>query len=973
MQKYIPKEVEEKARKKWAKTKKSADLKKSDKKFYLLVEFTYPSGDLHMGHWFAFAVPDILARLKCMQGYEVFAPNGFDAFGLPAENAAIKRKIHPRDWTLSNIEKMREQFESMGAIYDWDHMVITCEPEYYKWNQWIFLKMYEKGLAYRGKTLSNWCPVDKTVLANENVENGKCWRCGAEVVQKEVEQWFFKITEYADKLLWTDEPKADWPKPLREGQNNWIGKSEGALIKFPIAESATNYVLLHGYTGSPKNNFFPWVKKELEAGGAKVYAPQMPEEETSTIEDRVESVLKSAEFNENTVLLGHSLGSVVALKVVERLKKPIKKLILAAGFMQGGFLDHERPFEKLFDWQFDVEKIKKNVGEIVILRASNDTAVPQERAEYIQSQIGGRIVDFTAEDDHITAEVEPIVLQNLRPSIEVFTTRPDTLFGATFLVLAPEHPLVASIKAKEITNYVEKSKKKSELERKENKEKTGVFSGIYAKNPINNEQIPIWIADYVLWGYGTGAIMAVPAHDERDFEFATKYKLPIKTVIQAKSKTASDKAYVGEGQIINSSPWNGWNTPENISKVIDFLEEKELGKRKVQYHLHDWSVSRQRYWGTPIPMIHCPKCGIVPVPEKDLPVELPYNVDFAPKGKPPLATAEEWVNVKCPNCTADAKREVETMDTFVDSSWYFLRYLDPKNSKELTDKALVKDWMPIDIYFGGAEHTLGHTLYSRFFVKFLQDIGAVPQMAEYANRRVHHGVILGPDGHRMSKSHGNVVNPDDEVGQYGADAVRLYLAFLGPYDLVAPWDPGGIRGVYNFLTRVWKLQEAVADEQNHLESEDLLWMNKTIKKVGDDIESNKFNTGVSSLMEWLNYLSKKAHSGKISKEEYETFIKLLAPYAPHITEELWETLGKGESVHQQKWPVYDEKYIKSQKTTLVVQVNGKVRDKAIIDTGTTQADAEKVVITLDNVKKYLEGKTPKKIIFVKDKLINLVI
>lgn len=803
MIKYQPSKVEEKSRNKW---KNKVDLSAPGKKFYLLVEFTYPSGDLHMGHWFAFAVPDILARLKRMQGYTVFAPQGFDAFGLPAENAAIKRGIHPKDWTYDNIARMKKQFSTMGAIYDWEHEVITSEPDYYRWNQWIFLKMYEKGLAYRGKTLSNWCPTDQTVLANENVEDGRCWRCGSEVIQKEVEQWFLKITEYADKLEWLDEPEVDWPKSLREGQNNWIGRSEGIQIEFKVESS----------------------------------------------------------------------------------------------------------------------KFK----------------------------------------------------------VLVFTKFPETIFGVTYMVIAPEHPLVGQLTTsehkKEVEEYIKTSQKKSELERTSlEKQKTGVFTGSYVVNPVNSQKVPIWVADYVISTYGTGAVMGVPGSDVRDFAFAKKFGLEVIKVIakkpddQSPVETAED--VLEEGWIVNSGQFDGLATPDPAKgKMMDFLEEKSWGKRKVNYHLHDWSVSRQRYWGTPIPVIHCDKCGIVPVPEKDLPVELPYDVDFAPRGKPPLATAEDWVHVKCPNCGGEASRDVETLDTFFDSSWYFLRYLREVKSEELPwDSELVKAWMPVDIYFGGAEHTLGHTLYSRFFVKFLKSIGVI-EIDEYSKKRVHHGVILGPDGHRMSKSHGNVVNPDDEVKKFGADAVRLYLAFLGPYDLVAPWDPGGIRGVYNFLTRTWKLFDAVAT-RNELSEEDKYWMHKTIKKVGEDIEGIKFNTAVAAMMEWLNHLSRKAHDGKVSTEEYKTFLKLLAPFAPHITEELWEMMQNKKSIHNEKWPEYDERFVKTQMVTLVVQVNGKVRDSLPVKAGINEDEAKKLALASEKVQRFLDKKSPQKIIYIQDRIINIVI
>ncbi len=708
---------------------------------------------------------------------------------------------------------MKEQFKLMGATYDWDYEVITCNPDYYKWNQWIFLRLFEKGLAYRGEILSNWCPNCQTVLANENVEAGKCWRCECEVVQKEVSQWFFKVTDYADRLIWQDPPQADWPKSLRDAQNSWIGKSLGVVIKF---------------------------------------------------------------------------------------------------------------------------------------------------------------------DD-----------------IEVFTTRPDTIFGVSFMVVSPEHPLLTKYTTGQqklvVEAYIEQAKKKSEQERKENKDKSGVFTGSFVTNLLNGRQVPVWVADYVLSGYGTGAVMGVPAHDERDFEFAQKFGIEVKPVISVDGEVMSE-GYEGEGVLVNSGEYDGLSTLEAREKISDYIEKNHLGKVETQYHLHDWSISRQRYWGTPIPIIYCDKCGTVPVPEEDLPIELPYKVDFAPKGKPPLATAQDWVNVKCPNCQGPAKRETETMDTFVDSAWYFLRYLDPKNDKQIFDGEIVKRWMPMDVYFGGAEHTLGHTLYSRFIVKFLKDIGVV-DFEEYALKRVHHGVILGSDGHRMSKSRGNVVNPDHEVAKYGADAVRLYLAFLGPYDLVAPWNPGGIHGVYHFLQRVWGLSEKVDQSVILSEAKDLHIMHKTIKKIGQDIENIKFNTAIAALMEWLNYLSRKE---KVSTEEYKTMLILLAPFAPHITEELWQEIKSTDyslqstaskdtvvgsrkteswSIHQQSWPEFDNKYLESDELEIVVQVNGKVRDIILIskDILKSREKVENLAKSSLKVKKFLQPQVVKKVIYVEGKIINFVI
>ncbi len=813
MRKYIPSEIEPKWQQKWAEDKLYAvDLDQAKNPFYLLVELPYSSGDLHIGHWFAFGVPDIFGRFKKMMGFDVFYPVGFDAFGLPAENAAIKRGFHPRDWTLKNIETMTKQFKMMGAIHDWEHSVVTCQPEYYKWNQWIFLKMLERGIAYKGKTLSNWCPKDQTVLADEQVINGKCDRCGTDVVQKEVEQWFLKITEYADRLLWNENTKLDWPKSVKEGQNNWIGKSEGMEIKFQIS--------------------------------------------------------------------------------------------------------------------------------------------------------------------------------NFKFQITVYTVYPETIFGVTYMVLAPEHKLVKEITTAEykqaVEDYIKTSQKKSSQERISlDKQKTGVFTGAYSINPVNGKQVPIWIADYVLAGYGTGAVMGVPGSDHRDFEFASKYSLEIQRVIEINrviGKTASNPSPVltkddvlEAGYLVNSEQFNGLETPAVArDKVKDWLEQQGWGKRKTQFHLHDWSISRQRYWGTPIPIINCPKCGAVPVPEKDLPVELPYEVDHRPQGKPPLATAEKWMNVACPECGGPARREPETMDGFVDNSWYFYRYLSPNNQTEIFDQKLAKQWMPISIYFGGAEHTLGHTMYSRFFTKFFFDLGLTKQ-DEYALKRFNHGVILGPDGARMSKSKGNVVNPDEQVKAYGADAVRLYLAFIGPYDIVAPWNPGGIGGVFHFLQRVWLLQTKVTGDRLQATVEDQRIMHATIKKVGEDIEQLRFNTAISSLMEWLNHLSRKE---EINKEEYQTYLLLLAPFAPHMTEELWQAEKESKkSIHQQSWPLFDNKWLVKDEVTIPIQVNGKVRDTLLIgkDIVSNTEVVEKMAQNSEKLQKFIKGKTVKKIVYITGRVINVVI
>lgn len=817
--KYLPSQIESKWQEKWKESGIYESHLEKPKKYYVLAEFTYPSGDLHMGHWFTFSGADIFARFKRMQGENVFFPNGFDAFGLPAENAAIKSKVHPKEWTMENIAKMKKQFGTLGGSFSFDHEIITSQPEFYKWNQWIFLRMWEKGLVYQGKQLANWCPKDQTVLANENVEDGKCWRCGTEVIQKEIDQWFFKITNYAERLLWKEAEGQgiDWPKPVREAQNSWIGKSEGIEIEFKIENS---------------------------------------------------------------------------------------ELVIGA-----------------------------------------------------------------------------------------FTKFPETIFGVTYIVLAPEHPFVQTLttedQKKEVDNYIKKTQSKTELERTAlEKEKTGVFTGSYCTNPVNGQKVPIWVADYVSGSYGTGAVMGVPGSDHRDFTFAKKYKLPIIRVIgktkEDKSEVTSETDVLEEGYLVNSKDFSGLQSPDPAKgEIEDWLEKKGLGRRKINYHLRDWSISRQRYWGTPIPIIYCKECGIVPAPLEDLPVELPYEVDYTERGISSLASNKEWVNVNCPKCQGQAKRETETMDTFVDSSWYFFRYIDPKFAKAPFNSDLAKKIMPVDIYFGGAEHNIGHTLYSRFVTKFFKDL-ELTNLEEYALKRVNHGIVLGSDGDKMSKSKGNVVNPDEEIKKFGADTIRVHLAFFMPYEGTGPWISDRVFGAWRFLQRVWGLFDKVHDGKlNLLDQKE---MHKTIKKVTNDISSINFNTAVAALMEWLNYLSRKE---VVAKEEYKTFLLLLAPFAPHMTEELWQRLRRSQnyadqntelrrspacSIHQQQWPKYDQKFLEEETSIIIVQVNGKIRDTIIIQKSKIkdQNYVEDKARESEKVSKHLKGETAGKIIYIEGKVINFV-
>jgi leucyl-tRNA synthetase len=803
MKTYDHKKIEAKWQRIWEEKDANvvADNVKDRENFYTLVEFAYPSGNLHLGHWYAFSIPDIYSRVKKMQGHNVLFPFGYDAFGLPAENAALKHEMNPRKWTYENIDKMRAQLRTMGAMFDWSREIVTCDPAYYKWTQWLFLQFFKKDLAYHGETSVHWCPSCKTVLANEQVVQGKCERCETDVVQKKLKQWRLRITNYADKLLEGLE-KLDWPEEIKESQRNWIGKSDGAEIIFKV--------------------------KEQETG------------------------------------------------------------------------------------------------------------------------------------------------------INVFTTRPDTLFGATYMVLAPEHQLVQQLQnqlnnREEIQEYLNQAQRKTEIERQEQKEKTGVaLQGIMALNPANNKEIPVWIADYVLPSYGTGAIMAVPAHDDRDWEFAKKFHLPIVEVIGGGD--VENAAYTDNknGVVINSGPFNGHHPPEAIAAITVWLEENNLGKKSTNYRMRDWIVSRQRYWGCPIPIIHCGKCGVVPVPEDQLPVELPELDDFKPRddGKSPLAKAEAWVKTRCPECAREAKRESDTFDTFIDSSWYFLRYCDPQNDKTFAAGERLRHWMPVDFYSGGAEHTTMHLLYSRFWIKAMYDLGLVDWDEPYAIRK-NRGLILGPDGHKMSKRRGNVIDPDEYVARLGADTVRMYLAFIGPYSEVGayPWDMQGIQGIRKFLQRVWNLQEKVKSDIDD-DSWAIKLLHQTIKKVTEDIDKLKFNTAISQMMILVNFLEKQS---EVSRGTFEKLTLIISPFVPHLAEEIWEASGHQESIFSEPWVEFDEISAKEDEIEFVVQVNGKVRDKMIVAADITEVDARQLALSSDKVKVYLAGKEPRKVIFIPGRLVNIVL
>lgn len=795
MDSYDHKDIEEKWQKRWEEIGLYAvqDFVPGKENFYTLVELPYPSGDLHVGHWAAFAVPDIFARMKRMQGYNVLYPIGFDSFGLPAENAAIKHGADPAQWTQANIARMRGQLKQMGNMFDWSREVSACDPSFYKWTQWLFLQLFKKELAYKKKALVNWDPVDQTVLANEQVlPDGTAERSGAKVEKKELSQWFLKITDYTDRLI-DDLDALDWPEPIKEAQRNWIGRSEGAEIDF---------------------------------------------------------------------------------------------------------------------------KIKTRTSDVLVA---------------------------------------------------VFTTRPDTLFGATYLVLAPEHPVLRTIKneisnIKDVEVYIEVASRKGELERQENKEKTGVeLKGVKAINPATKEEIPIFVADYVLSGYGTGAIMAVPAHDERDNEFAQKFNVQIRQVIVVPE--GQTLPYTIVGKLMNSGEFDGLEGGEAKKKITEYVG----GKMTKIYRQRDWLISRQRYWGTPIPIVYDPEENAHAVPDEHLPWLLPTDVDFTPTGEAPLARSKELKERTEKIFGKGWTPEVDTMDTFVDSSWYFLRYLDPKNEKEFCLKELQKAWMPVNRYSGGAEHTTMHILYSRFFIKALYDLGLVTENEPY-KVRMNRGLILAEDGRKMSKRWGNVVNPDEEVARVGADSVKTYLAFIGPYNEVGsfPWNTNGLVGVRRFLERVWTLAENLDTGTLAPTLETLL--HQTIKKVGDDIESMKFNTSVSALMILSNKFQKLT---VVPKEAYEIFLKLLAPFAPHMTEELWERLGHTTSIHRESWPEYDPSKALSDTVATAVQVNGKTRGTITVPRGSGETEVVAAARHDPKLSKYLDFE-PKKVIFIPGRIINFV-
>ncbi|HEU5440452.1 MAG TPA: leucine--tRNA ligase [Ktedonobacterales bacterium] len=831
--KYQPAEIETKWQSRWAEEDLYSAREHSDKpKFYNLVMLPYPSGDLHIGHWYNYSGADTYGRFTRMRGYNVMQPIGFDAFGLPAENAAIKRNIQPHTWTLENIANMRRQLARMGAGWDWSREIVSCLPDYYTWTQWLFLQFYKRGLAYRTKAPANWCPTCNTTLANEQVVNGACERCGTPVERREIDQWLLRITAYADELLNFDE--IEWPEKTRLMQTNWIGRSEGAEIRFTA----------------------------------------------------------------------------------------------------------------------QVPRLGKN-------------GKPTTRTETVE--------------------------------IPVFTTRPDTIYGVTFFVLAPEHPLVERLTAPEqraaVEAYVEQARHETEIERlstEEGRKKTGVPLGASVTNPVTGEQVPVWIADYVLMSYGHGAVMGVPAHDQRDFEFARAFGLPVVEVIRPEGEeetpTATwETAKTAHGVMVNSGPFDGTPAEDAIQRVIAWLEEHNLGQRAVTYRLRDWLISRQRYWGCPIPIVYCPEHGAVPVPEDQLPVLLPDEVEFKPTGESPLRYVPEFLNTTCPICGKPATREVDTLDTFICSSWYFLRYIDPQNAHAAWSREKVDAWMPVDMYIGGAEHATMHLLYARFFIKALRDMGLL-DFNEPFKRLFHQGIVLGPDGQKMSKSRGNVIAPDDVVARYGADTVRAYLMFMGPFDQGGPWSSSSIEGVWRYMNRVWNLvTDALAERQVGPSAEVAAGaaaerlQHKSIARVTESYAGLRFNTALAALMEYLNGLSKLKDDepALVRDPRYaaalDTLLVLLAPLAPHISEELWHQAGHEQSVHSQPWPEFNPALTVDETVTVIVQVNGKLREKLELAPDVSEDEVRRLALASPKVQAATGGRPLKKFIYVADRyLANIV-
>ncbi len=925
------KKIEKKWQKNWEAGKVFEVKKNKKEKYYCLVMFPYPSGaGLHIGHALNYVIADIRARFKRMQGFNVLHPMGYDALGLPAENAAIKVGVHPEEYTNSAIKNYINQQKKLGLSYDWSRMVNTAAPDFYKWDQWIFLKMLERGIAYKKKAPVNWCRKCETVLANEQVVNGKCWRHeDTDVEIKQLEQWFFKITDYAEELL-DKLDGLDWPERTKTMQKNWIGKSYGTEIDFEVEKenNISNVVIVHGSPDedeprTPEERTYdkhwqPWIKSQLEKKGIKCETPLMPEPWNPNYKDWKKEFEK-IKIDENSILIGHSAGTTFLTRWLGETKKKIKKLILVASWKEP-WLDSKKNKEFC---NFDIDKfIAERIGEIIIF--TSDYPEEKERAIFFNKILPSKLIELEGRghfvEGHMKSKEFPELLEEITNSSKqkfpIFTTRPDTIYGVTFMVMSAQHlqlmEFVTKDQKKEVENFLKKIKSVSEKEKKkiskkdadylgeftENQlQKEGVFTGSYAINPINNKKIPIYAGNFVVADYGSGMVMAVPAHDKRDFDFAKKYEIPIKEVVSGGD--IINEAYAGEGVLINSDKFDGILNKEAKEKITKYLEKKGIAKKAVQYKLKDWLVSRQRYWGTPIPIIYCDECGVVPVQEKDLPVKLPKKVTFG-KGNP-LKTNKSWIKTKCPKCNGKARRETDTMDTFVNSSWYQLRYCDPHNDKKIFDSAKVNYWCPVDTYVGGAEHACMHLIYFRFYTKFLRDLGILG-FDEPAKKLFHQGMLHASDGRKMSKSLGNVINPLNIIEKYGADSLRLALMSFASPDKDTNWDEKILLGSHKFLNKIYDyfLNVKIGKADKKIESK----LNKTIKEVTNQIENFKYNLAIIKIRELFNSLSQE-----ISKDVLEKSLKLLHPICPHITEELWEKIKCKGIVLNSDWPEVEEQKI----------------------------------------------------------------
>ena len=916
MKRYNPSEIEPKWQQIWADDARYRAVDFGDKpKYYVTGMFPYPSGaGMHAGHFLEHSIVDTVARFRRALGYNVLYPMGWDSFGLPAENYAIKTGKSPKQTVPENIANFKNQLQRVGASIDWTREINTSDPAYYKWTQWIFTKLFERGLAYQKDSLQWWCPKDKTVLANEQVIDGKCWRCDSMVVKKPMKQWFFKITAYADELL-AELPEMDWPDKIKIAQRNWIGKSEGAEVNFLIDCKPSDSL-----------KFTPELAEKIKAAA-----------KTNTIRLGVKN-LAAGDVAELMTRDGDTVESFGYAKITNAQKLPLKKV----PNNMPGHESYRDDNEKLADFQ-------KFYGNDVTL----DSVVAVYDFEYI-------------------------------PPITVFTTRPDTIFGATYLVLAPEHPLARMLANDDtqaaVNAYIDEAVKKTEIDRtNDTKEKTGVFTGSYAINPANGEKMPIWVADYVLGGYGTGAVMGVPAHDERDFAFAEKFELPVVEVIERpEDDTSAEQCYHGEGILVNSGTFDGTRSEDAREQIVAWLEQEGVGCAKTTYKMRDWLISRQRYWGAPIPIVHCPIDGAVAVPEHDLPVLLPDVDDFAPRGdgKSVLAAQEDWAHTTCPKCGGPAMRETDTMDGYACSSWYLLRYTDPHNDQCAWGMKQVNYWAPVDMYVGG-DHATAHLLYVRFWTHVFRDLG-LTEFAEPVKRLVYHGLIQAEDGRKMSKSLGNVVDPLDVIDQgYGADALRTFELFLGPITENSSWSSRGIAGVYRFLNRLWTLVQEYdeSDKSAHVNVKKLDSLtHATIKKVTDDIYRLSFNTAIAALMEYVNDLYKLKTEGfsPAWRSALETLVQLVQPFAPHMAAELWKQLGHDSQLDFVDWPDFDDAKIMQDTMTIVVQVNGKVRAKLQVATSAGEDKIKQLALSDESVKRYVVGE-PKKVIYVKGKLISVVI